>query len=139
MLAKRFAYSTALLGLSTAFARSSNAVSDDGFPDPNAQQLLSIEQQADGLLSNIPPPPTLSQAGIANFQLIAFNENLEVKFFEEIINNITNHVPGFESELSMWSEAKILEILKIVKAVSIDPVEDLLVINTSTSKRSSTP
>ncbi|TGJ81395.1 hypothetical protein E0Z10_g7370 [Xylaria hypoxylon] len=117
MFSQQLIYSTALLGLSTAYATPRATLSDDGFPDPNAQQLLSIEQQADGLLSNLPPPPTLSQAGIANFQLIAFNENLEVQFFEDIISNITNHVPGFESfKSSTYSEAAILEILKTVKA-----------------------
>ncbi|KAI1173237.1 sexual development protein [Nemania sp. FL0916] len=108
---------TALLGLSTAYAVTPRMTAPgDGFPSPNAQQLLSIERQADGLLSNAPPPPTLSKAGITNFQLIAFNENLEVKFFEEIISNITNHVPGFEIKSSPWSTAEILDILETVKA-----------------------
>ncbi|KAI8626583.1 sexual development protein [Xylariaceae sp. FL1651] len=112
MLTRQFAYCTALLGLSTAYVTPSN----DGFPTPNAQQLLSTEQQADGLLSNSPPPPTLSQAGIANFQLIAFNENVEVAFFGDIIKNMTDHVPGFEYVSSSRSEGEMLEILKTVKA-----------------------
>ncbi|KAI0399346.1 sexual development protein [Xylaria palmicola] len=114
MFTRRLAYCTALLGLSTAYA--APTPSDDGFPKPNEQQLLAIEQQANGRLSDAPPPPTLSQAGITNFQLIAFNEHLEVKFFEELISNITNHVPGYEPDSSTWSEADILEILKTVKA-----------------------
>ncbi|KAI0804311.1 sexual development protein [Xylaria sp. FL0064] len=108
--------SATLLGLSTAYVAPRAALPDDGFPEPDAQQLLSIEQQADGLLSNLPPPLTLSQAGITNFQLIAFNENLEVAFFDEIISNITNHVPGFASNSSSYSESALLEILKTVKA-----------------------
>ncbi|KAI0442919.1 sexual development protein [Xylaria telfairii] len=116
MFSRGLNFSAALLALSTAYAAPYAKRSDDGFPNPNAQQILDIEQQADGKLSNAPPPPTLSQAGITNFQLIAFNENLEVRFFEEIISNITNHVPGFESTSSTWSEAELLEILKTVKA-----------------------
>ncbi|KAI0551230.1 sexual development protein [Xylaria curta] len=115
MFSQRLISSAALLALPIAYA--APYPTDDGFPNPNAQQLLGIEQQADGLLSNLPPPPTLSQAGITNFQLIAFNENLEVSFFSEIISNITNHVPGFEStKSSTWSETELLEILKTVKA-----------------------
>ncbi|KAI1637825.1 hypothetical protein F4809DRAFT_640115 [Biscogniauxia mediterranea] len=76
--------------------------SEDGFPDPDAQQLLEIETEADGLLSDLPPPPTLSEAGIANFQLIAFNENFEVAFFSSLIENITNSVPGFDTPWNNW-------------------------------------
>lgn len=119
MFTRYIAYSATLLGLSLARATPYATPSDDGFPNSNAQQLLSIEKQAGGLLSNAPPPRTLSQAGIANFQLIAFNENFEVGFFDNIIKNITNHVPGFEIKSSFkWAEADILEILKTVKAVS---------------------
>ncbi|KAI1419415.1 sexual development protein [Xylaria sp. FL1777] len=116
MLTQQLLYSATLLGLSTAYVAPRTTPAADGFPDPNAQQLLSIEQQANGLLSNLPPPPTLSQAGIANFQLIAFNENLEVAFFDEVISNITNHVPGFEPKSPQYAEAALLEILKTVKA-----------------------
>ncbi|KAI0592995.1 sexual development protein [Biscogniauxia sp. FL1348] len=104
--------SAAVLGLVAGYA----IPSDDGFPDPNAQQLLSIETEADGLLSNLPPPPTLSEAGITNFQLIAFNENFEVAFFSSLIENITNSVPGFDMPWNNWDRDALLEILKTVKA-----------------------
>ncbi|KAI0967183.1 sexual development protein [Xylaria arbuscula] len=119
MFTQQLLCSAALLGLSTAYVAPRHAYSndsDDGFPNPNAQQLLDIEKQADGLLSNIPPPANLSAAGITNFQLIAFNENLEVAFFSEIISNITNKEPGFECYESPYSESAILDILKTVKA-----------------------
>ncbi|GAP86938.1 putative sexual development protein [Rosellinia necatrix] len=118
MFTQRLTSSMTLLGmLSTAYAAPYPTSSSDGFPNPNAQQLLAIEQEANGLLSNLPPPPTLSAAGITNFQLIAFNENLEVSFFEEIISNITNNVPGFEVDSSSpHSKDELLEILKNVKA-----------------------
>ncbi|KAJ8132376.1 hypothetical protein O1611_g1254 [Lasiodiplodia mahajangana] len=117
MFTRGLVYCAALLGLSTAYAAPHYARSNDSFPNPSAQQVMAIEQQAKGRLSNSPPPKTLSQAGVANFQLIAFNENLEVKFFEEIISNITNHVPGFITpKSSSRSVADILEVLKTVKA-----------------------
>ncbi|KAI3319529.1 hypothetical protein HD806DRAFT_509283 [Xylariaceae sp. AK1471] len=116
MLTRHLALSTTLLGLSTAYVTPYVAPSDDGFPMPNAQQVLNIERQASGRLSNLAPPPTLSQAGIANFQLIAFNENFEVAFFEDIIKNITNNVPGFEYESPTRSKAEILEILETIKS-----------------------
>ncbi|KAI0022623.1 sexual development protein [Xylariomycetidae sp. FL0641] len=102
----------AVLGLTAAYA----IPDTDGFPEPNEQQLLDIEKQAGGLLPNAPPPPELSDAGITNFQLIAFNENFEVAFFSSLIDNITNHVPGFTNTSSYRNEGEILEILKTVKA-----------------------
>jgi hypothetical protein len=118
MLTRYLTYSTTLLGFTAAYVTPRVATSDDGFPGPNAKQLLNMEQQANGLLSSLPPPPKLSAAGITNFQLIAFNENLEVSFFDSIIKNITDHVPGFEYKSASRSEAEIVEILKTVKAVS---------------------
>ncbi|KAI1151539.1 sexual development protein [Nemania diffusa] len=116
MHTRHIVYCATLLGLPTAYAAPRIALRSDGFPNPTSQQLLSTEQQANGLLSNAPPPATLSQAGIANFQLIAFNENLEVKFFEEIISNITKNVTGYTLKSSSPSTADVLEILKTVKA-----------------------
>ncbi|KAI1128977.1 sexual development protein [Nemania abortiva] len=117
MFTQRLVYCAALLGLSTVYAAPYATLSNDSFPNPNAQQVMAIEKQAKGRLSDAPPPKVLSQAGIANFQLIAFNENLEVRFFEEIISNITNHVPGFTSNSSHTRPiAEILEVLKTVKA-----------------------
>ncbi|KAI0508885.1 sexual development protein [Xylaria bambusicola] len=116
MFTQHLITSATLMGLSAAYVAPRTTPASDGFPDPNPQQLLSIEQQADGLLSNLPPPPQLSDAGITNFQLIAFNENLEVSFFDEIIKNITSHAPGFCSNSSAYSETALLEILTTVKA-----------------------
>ncbi|KAI0114375.1 sexual development protein [Nemania sp. FL0031] len=115
MFTRGLVYCAALLGLSTAYAAPHYARSNDSLPNPSAQQVMAIEQQAKGRLSNAPPPKTLSQAGIANFQLIAFNENLEVKFFEEVISNITR-VTNYTSKSSSRSVEEILEVLKTVKA-----------------------
>ncbi|KAH9995342.1 sexual development protein [Xylariaceae sp. FL0662B] len=112
MLTSKLAGLTAIFRVISAYA----IPPSDGFPNPNPQQLLDIERQADGLLSNLPPPPRLSQAGIVNFQLIAFNENFEVAFFSSLIDNITNHVHPFPVVPIHIRLADILEILQTVKA-----------------------
>ncbi|KAI1877335.1 hypothetical protein JX265_003343 [Neoarthrinium moseri] len=112
MVSATLIHTLGFLCLTSAFVIPSR----DGFPDPNSQQLLDIETKADGLLSNEPPPPALSDAGIANFQLIAFNENFEVAFFSSLIENITNNVPGYERAPGLKDTDSLLEILKTVKA-----------------------
>jgi hypothetical protein len=68
----------------------------DGFPNPSAQQLLEIEVDAFGTLSNATPPATVSSQGLANLRFVAINELFEVAFFNDLIFNITNNVPGYE-------------------------------------------
>ncbi|KAF1990133.1 hypothetical protein K402DRAFT_390438 [Aulographum hederae CBS 113979] len=68
----------------------------NGFPNPNPQQLKDIEQQAFGTLPNGAPPPSISDQGVTNLQLIAFNELFEVAFFTELIQNITSNLPGYQ-------------------------------------------
>ncbi|KAI1329534.1 hypothetical protein F5Y16DRAFT_88409 [Xylariaceae sp. FL0255] len=114
MVARHLAFAASLLGLSSGYTIS--PASTNGFPNPNQQQLQTISKQAGGLLSNAQPPATLSAAGVTNFQLIAFNENFEVAFFDSLIHNITNKVPGFAYESDHRSEAEIVEILKTVLA-----------------------
>jgi len=72
--------------------------SADGFPTPNAAQLQTIEQLAQGTLPNgaAPAPGTISAQGITNFQLINFNENFEVAFFQSLLYNVTNNLPGYQ-------------------------------------------
>jgi hypothetical protein len=73
---------------------------NDGFPPPNNNQLLKIEERAHGTLPNsspLPPPPsTISPEGITNLQLVQFNENIEAAFFRSLLSNVTSNVPGFE-------------------------------------------
>jgi hypothetical protein len=85
---------------------------------PNDAQLRIIEELAHGTLPNGPPPPpgSISDEGITNFQLVEFNENFERAFFASLIVNITEHVPGFEvpaDEIDF-----VLEVLIAVLAVS---------------------
>ncbi|KAK9799957.1 putative Late sexual development protein [Seiridium cardinale] len=112
MFNRHIIWGAALLRLAASYA----IPSSDGFPAPNDEQVLEIEADAGGLLSNEPPPPELSEDGIANFQLIAFNENFEVAFFSSLIENITNNVEGYQSVPGMRNTDELLEILKSVKA-----------------------
>ena len=87
----------------------------NGFPNitnPSAQ-LTAIELQAQGTLSNAPPPPTISQDGLNSLRLIAFNELFEVAFFTELIANITNNVPGYQTS---GSNTFLLSALTAVQA-----------------------
>lgn len=92
----------------------------DGFPTPSPSQLNQIEANAHGTLPNGPPPPTISNMGIVNLQLIAFNELFEVAFFHELFTNITDNVPGYQ--FSDEEERNVtLRNLKAILAVSLLP------------------
>ncbi|KAJ5782309.1 hypothetical protein N7457_004083 [Penicillium paradoxum] len=96
-----------------------NVSSDQGLPDgmpyPGPSELEMIEEKAHGTLPNGPPPPALSEAGITNLKLIAFNELFEVAFFHQLITNITEKVPGYR-----FSEERdydfVLNGLKVILA-----------------------
>jgi len=87
----------------------------NGFPNISnpSSQLTAIELQAQGTLSNAPPPPTISQDGLNSLRLIAFNELFEVAFFTELIANITNNVPGYQTS---GSNTFLLSALTAVQA-----------------------
>lgn len=72
----------------------------DNFPFPNEQQTEDIEAGAKGDLSNAPPPPPngLSQDTKTSIQFVAFNENVEAVFFQELLNNVTQGVSGYTFE-----------------------------------------
>lgn len=68
----------------------------NGFPNPNRDGEISIQDGAHGTLPNGPPPPKLSAEGLTNLKLIALNELFEVAFFTELVYNITNKVSGYD-------------------------------------------
>jgi len=85
----------------------------DGFPNPNTDQVLVIQSQAQGTLPNGPPPPTLSPEGVKNLQLIALNELFEVAFFSELLFNVTNKAPGYDLG---YGQEYVLDTLKSIVA-----------------------
>jgi len=69
----------------------------NGFPEN--QDPVVMKQTAaiaHGTLSNAPLPATINDDTLTSFKAIAFNEIFEVAFFTDLINNITNKVPGYE-------------------------------------------
>jgi hypothetical protein len=68
----------------------------NGFPNPNRDGEITIQDGAHGTLPNGPPPPALSAEGVTNLKLIALNELFEVAFFTELIYNVTNKVSGYD-------------------------------------------
>jgi hypothetical protein len=91
----------------------------DGFPSPSADQLKNIQKAALGTLSNRPAPAagSIVADGITNLQLINLNENSEVAFFTELLQNVTNGVTGYVISDSLMKNF-VLETLKAVLAVS---------------------
>ncbi|KAJ5563267.1 hypothetical protein N7535_008431 [Penicillium sp. DV-2018c] len=104
----------------------------DGMPYPNDKELKMIEEYAHGTLPNGPPPPGISEPGITNLKLVAFNELFEVAFFNELITNITEKVPGYrfssEDDLDyvLRSLRTILAVGDHPSSILFDPSTDLL-------------
>ena len=92
-----------------------------GFPNPDTTELKAIQKAAGGQLSNAPPPAFINASSVPVFKLINFNENFEVAFFNSLIYNITNNVPGFQIP---WGreKASLLNILTSVLAVCSFPL-----------------
>lgn len=68
----------------------------DGFPNPSQDQIMKIQNDAHGILSNSAPPPKLSQEAVTSLQLIALNELFEVAYFTEFAYNISNKIQGYD-------------------------------------------
>lgn len=88
----------------------------DGLPNPTPEQRRIIEQNAHGTLPNGPPPPVISNNGIINLQLIAFNELFEVAFFNDLIGNVTRNVTGYTFSNNTERDT-VMRALKAILAV----------------------
>ncbi|KUJ14586.1 uncharacterized protein LY89DRAFT_650489 [Mollisia scopiformis] len=69
----------------------------NGFPNLNATALAEVYKLAGGTLPNGALPTQLTAGATQTLQLIAANELFEVAYFTELVNNITNKVPGYEN------------------------------------------
>lgn len=83
------------LAFAAPFLNGSTRRLPDGMPNPSPSELETIELNAHGTLPNGPPPVGISEGGITNLKLIAFNELFEVAFFDQLITNITNKAMGY--------------------------------------------
>ena len=85
----------------------------NGFP--TYEDVTDIEKIAGGSLSNAPGPASVQDSTLAALRLIAFNELSEVAFFTELLQNITNEVPGYES-LNGFSKDYLVSIFEAIQA-----------------------
>jgi hypothetical protein len=92
----------------------------DGLPTPSPSELEVIEDHAHGTLPNGAPPSGVSEAGLTNLKLVAFNELLEVAFFQELIANITDKVLGYRFSNEDDYDF-VLNGLKVILAVCHSP------------------
>lgn len=92
----------------------------DGLPTPSPSELEVIEDHAHGTLPNGAPPAGISEAGLTNLKLVAFNELLEVAFFQELIANITDKVLGYRFSNEDDYDF-VLNGLKVILAVCYGP------------------
>jgi hypothetical protein len=82
----------------------------------NTEALGAIQTAAHGSLSNITPPKFLNggKVSLSVFQSVAFNENSEVAFFEELLFNISTNVPGYQFATTDLRNEALLNINAIV-------------------------
>lgn len=90
----------------------------DGMPNPSPAELEQIEQSARGTLPNGPPPASISNEGITNLKLIAFNELFEVAFFSQLLMNVTDNVDGFRIS-DAGDREFVVESLQAILAVRV--------------------
>ena len=91
----------------------------DGFPNVTLATLAQIEHTAGGTVPNGPLPTSLKHAGITILQLLSNNELLEVALFTELLNNITNSVPGYEArDIAPFERQQVIKAFEAIVAVS---------------------
>ncbi|CAM1503889.1 Fc.00g014800.m01.CDS01 [Cosmosporella sp. VM-42] len=114
MLVSSLLASAALLGPVAGLVakRAYEVPSNYGFPKPDDQQVMTIAEQAGGKLPGGPLPTTLGAGSVTAFQLIAFNELFETAFFASLLRNVTENVPGYETD----DNDEIITIVKTVLA-----------------------
>ena len=70
----------------------------NGFPQLNSTAMLQVYKLAGGTLPNGALPSSLKAGGIQALQLIAANELFEVAYFTDLLQNVTDNVPGYQVE-----------------------------------------
>lgn len=108
--------SAAFLGsVSALVPRAFSVPSDNGFPDPDAEQELVIAKKAGGKLPGAPLPTELGPGSTTAFQLIAFNELFETAFFSSLLKNISSKAKGYEITQGGIADAE--QVISVVLAV----------------------
>jgi hypothetical protein len=70
----------------------------NGFPQLNSTAMQQVYKLAGGTLPNGALPSSLKAGGIQALQLIAANELFEVAYFTDLLQNVTDKVPGYQVE-----------------------------------------
>ena len=70
----------------------------NGFPKLNSTAMQQVYKLAGGTLPNGALPSSLKAGGIQALQLIAANELFEVAYFTDLLQNVTDNVPGYQVE-----------------------------------------
>lgn len=87
----------------------------NGFPNLNSTAMAEVYKLAGGTLPNGALPTNLTASATQTLQLIAANELFEVAYFTELLNNVTNKVPGYDS---IPDYDYVVKTLTAVRAVS---------------------
>ncbi|KAF2238211.1 hypothetical protein EV356DRAFT_529211 [Viridothelium virens] len=74
----------------------------NNFPTPNQAAIKEIQEQAHGTLpiapANPPPSTPVSDEGLSNLRLIAFNEIFEVAYFTQLLYNVTQNYTNYQEK-----------------------------------------
>ena len=105
-----------VLAWTTATTLASPFPLPDGFPNPNASGIHSIQGQARGTIPNGGPPTVHTAGVVAALQYLSLNEMLEVAFFTELLHNVTNSVAGFEIGNGTFTEKFIISQFRATNA-----------------------
>jgi len=90
---------------------------NENFPFSNAGQIAKIEEEAFGLLPNVAPPPTLNDDTFTSVRFINFAEQLEAKFFDEFLFNITHNPHNFNRDFPPNLDKKfVIATIKSMRA-----------------------
>ena len=104
----------------------------DGFPQPNAEQLLAIEKAAGGFLGTGPVPANVNElkltpAAITSLELLANNEYFEVAFFSQLLSNITENVSGYGVDsIAPLDRDQVIKAITAIKNVRISLINKVV-------------
>lgn len=100
----------AILAL-TSIGQSAFTPLKDGYPViSNKSTIADVEQLAGGHAGTYPPAPTLDVDDRTSWAVLAFSSLSTIAFYNELIANITNHVPGYD--VSPHNESYIIQSLE---------------------------
>lgn len=107
-------YALSLLALGGAALAAPFSLSN-GFPNPSAAALKSIEKQAGGTIPNTALPTDLPADAIQSLQVIATNEIFETAYFSSLLHNVSHGVEGY-TDFGGLSKDYVVSSLRAIRA-----------------------